>query len=211
MRVFPLCLMFITLLGCERELPYVAPAEKPISGYQLEGYVTDRLGIPLKGVRVGLWYDYEFVDATRPPAPTFYVDDSTKVARVQVLSRYKKIVAVLFVGKTNVGNLDTEWDNRDSRGALVSSGVYTVEFSMNDVPRASFSVVVDGSVTATTDSLGHYVIPGENLPVGFYPVARSGGSYRITPLVGLELYLDIHRGTSLTLTQDQVTRRDFII
>jgi hypothetical protein len=203
--------MFVALLGCERDLPYVAPAEKPIAGYQLEGYVTDRLGIPLKGVRVGLWFDYEYVDPTRQTIPPFYVDDSSKVARVQVLSRYKKIVAVLFVGKTNIGNLDTEWDKRDSRGGLVPSGVYTVDFSLNDVSRASYSVVIDGSVTAVTDSLGHYVIPDENLPVGFYPVPRSGGSYRISPLVGLELYLDIHRGTSLTLTKDQVTRRDFII
>jgi hypothetical protein len=210
-RVLSLSLLLVMLLGCERELPYETPAEKPITGYQLEGYVTDRLGVPLRGVRVGVWYDYEFVDTLHTSIPSFFVDDSSKVARVQVLSRNKRIVDVLFDGRSNVGYLDYEWDKRDATGNFAPSGVYTVDFSMNGLSRQSYSVVVDGAVTAVTDSLGHYLISDENLPVGFYPVQRTNGSYRITPLIGLELYVDVHRGTSLTLVKDQVTRRDFII
>ena len=221
-NVFPLRLMIVVLLGgvvgCERELPYQAQAQKPIVGYQIEGYITDHLGVPLKGVRVALWYDYELVDTIRVPTPSFVVDDTTKIARIQVLDRSRRVKAVLFEGRSPVGLMDTEWDKRDASGVPVPSGVYTVDFSLNGVLRASYTVVIDGAITAATDSLGHYVISGENLPVGFYPVPRytsSGhsfyGNYRITPLVALELYLDVHRGSSLTLNKDQVTRRDFTI
>jgi hypothetical protein len=206
------------MLGCERELPYQVPSEKPVVGYQVEGYITDHLGVPLKGVRVALWYDYELVDTIRPPTPSFFVDDSTKTVSVQVLNRGRRVIAVLFQGRSPVGLLDTEWDRRDASGLPVPSGIYTVDFSLNGVSRASYKVVNDGAVTAVTDSLGHYVIPDENLPVGFYPVPRYSsadshffGNYRITPSVALELYLDVHRGSSLSLTKDQVTRRDFII
>ena len=222
MRVFPLRLMFVVLLGgvlgCERELPYQAPAQKPIVGYQIEGYVTDRLGVPLKGVRVALWYDYELVDTVRVQSPSFFVDDSTKIARVQVLNRSQRVIAILFEGRSLVDLVKPEWDKRDASGNLVPSGVYTVDFSLNGVSRASYAVVVDRAVTAVTDSLGHYLIPDENLPVGFYPVPRYSsldsqfyGNYRITPFVVLELYLDIHRGSSFTITKDQITRRDFIV
>jgi hypothetical protein len=214
--------MFVVLLGgvlgCERELPYQASPEKPIVGYQIEGYIADRLGVPLKGVRVALWYDFEFVDTLRPPSPSFFVDDSTKIVRVQVFDRSRRVKAVLFEGRSPIGLVEPEWNKRDAFGIPVPSGVYTVDFSLNGVSRASYTVVVDRAVTAVTDSLGHYVIPDENLPVGFYPVPRYSssdsqfyGNYRITPLVVLELYLDIHRGASLSLTKDQVTRHDFII
>ena len=206
------------MLGCERDLPYQVPSEKPIVGYQLEGYVTDRLGVPLKGVRVGLWYDYEFVDTIHHATPAFVVDDSTKVARVQVLDRKGRVEAIVFEGRTSPGIMDVEWDKRDQAGNPATSGVYTVDFSLNGASRASYAVVIDGAVTAATDSLGHYVIPDQNLPVGYYPVVRpvygdpaSTGNFRISPNMGLELYLDIRRGASVTLVKDAVIRRDFII
>lgn len=222
MRPFGLRLVLVVflggVLGCERELPYVAPAEMPIAGYQIEGYVTDQLGVPLKNIRIALWYDYEFVDTLRLPSPSFFVDDSTKDVLVRVFDRIQKVEAVLFEGHSPVGPVDTAWNRRDASGNPVPSGVYMVDFSLNGVSRASYTVVVDGAVTAVTDSLGHYVIPDENLPVGFYPVPRYSsldptfyGNYRITPLVALELYIGLHPGTSFSLNKDQVTRQDFII
>jgi hypothetical protein len=206
-----------SVLGCERELPYQAPPETPITGYRIEGYVTDRLGIPLKGVRVAAWYDYDFVDTVRPPSTSFLVDDSTKRVLIRVLDHNSIVRAVLFDGRSATGLLKVEWNKRDAFGYAVPSGVYTVDFSMNGVSRASYPIVVDGAVTTATDSLGHYVIPDENLPIGFYPVPRYSsydshfiGNYRITNLIALELYLDPHRGISLSVTKDQVTRRDII-
>jgi hypothetical protein len=214
--------MFVMLmgaiLGCQRDLPFETPVEKPITGYQIEGYVTDHLGVPLKSIRVALWYDYEFVDTVRPPSTSFYVDDPTKTARIRVLDRNQKVIAVVFEGLAPVGLMNLGWNKRDPSGIPAPSGAYTVDFSLGGVSRASYIVVIDGAVTAVTDSLGHYVIPDVRLPVGFYPVPRYSatdstfvGNYQITPLVHLELYLDIHRGTTLTLTKDQVTRRDFAI
>jgi hypothetical protein len=114
--------------------------------------------------------------------------------------------------------LNVEWDKKDAFGRLVPSGIYTVEFNLNGVHKASNTVIVDGAVTAVTDSLGHYIIPDQNLPIGFYPVPRYSsydsefmGNYSITSLVSLELYLDTHRGTSFSVTKDQITRYDFVI
>jgi hypothetical protein len=204
--------------GCQRELPYQPSPEQPIFGYQIEGYVTDHLGVPLRGVRVGLWYDYELVDTLQPPSIVFVVDDPAKNVEVRVLDRSQKLIAILIEGPSPLGPLNVNWDKKDAFGRLVPSGVYTVEFTLNGVRRASYTVVVDGAVTAVTDSLGHYTIPNQNLPIGFYPVPRYSsydsqfmGNYSVTSLITLELYLDIHRGTSVSVTKDQITRYDFVI
>jgi hypothetical protein len=221
-RALFFCVLLVVLLGgvlgCQRELPYQPSPDQPTIGYQIEGYVTDHLGVPLRGVRVGLWYDYEFVDTLRPPSSAFFVDDPTKNVEVRVLDRYQKLIAILIEGSYPLGLLNVEWDKKDAFGRLVPSGVYTVEFTLNGVRKTSYDVVVDGAVTAVTDSLGHYVIPNMNLPVGFYPVPRYDpydsqfmGNYSITPLIDLELYLDIHRETSVSVTKDQITRYDFVI
>jgi hypothetical protein len=206
------------VLGCQRELPYPTSPEKPIAGYQIEGYVIDHLGVPLKGVRVAVWYDYEFIDTLQPPSTTFFVDDPTKNVEVRVLDRNQKVRAILFEGRAPVGPLDVEWSKKDSYGNSMPSGIYTVDYSLNGVHRASYTVVVDGAVTAVTDSLGYFSIPDENLPIGFYPVPRYSsydsqfdGNYSITPSIYLELYLDIHRGTSISVSKDQVTRYDFVV
>jgi len=204
--------------GCQRELPFQASPEQPIVGYQIEGYVTDHLGVPLKGVRVGVWFDYAFVDMLQPPSTTFFVDDSTKNVLVRVFDRNQKVRAILFEGYASPGALDVGWDKRDGNGNLVPSGVYTVDFSLNGVHKASYNVIVDGAVTAVTDTLGYYVIPDENLPIGFYPVPQYSpydsqfiGNYSITSSITLELYLDIHRGASVSVTKDLITRYDFVI
>jgi hypothetical protein len=221
-RVLLLGVMLVALLvcvsGCQRDLPYQTSPEQPIAGYRIEGYVIDHLGVPLKGIRVGVWYDYEFVDTFQPPSSSFFVDDSTKNVVVRVLDRNQNVRAILLEGHSPVGPLDVEWDKRDSYGNLVPSGIYTVDFSQNGVHKASHTVLVDGAVTAVTDSLGYYAIPDENLPIGFYPVPRYSsydsqfmGNYSITSSITLELYLDVHRGTSVSVTKDQVTRYDFVL
>ena len=206
------------VLGCQRELPFQASAEQPIVGYQIRGYVTDHLGVPLRGVRVAVWYDYGFVDTLQPPSTAFFLDDPSKNVEVRVLDRYQKLIAILIEGRPPLGPLNVDWDKKDAFGRLVPSGVYTVELTLSGVHKASYTVIVDGAVTAVTDSLGYYSIPDQNLPIGFYPVPRYSsydsqfiGNYIITSSITLELYLDTHRGTSVSVTKNQITRYDFVI
>jgi hypothetical protein len=206
------------VLGCERDLPYMATADQPINGYQIEGYVTDKLGIPIKGLKIALWYDLDYIDSNTPPSRQFLVDDTTAIARVIVVDPQNKLRRVLFQGRAKLGFLDFEFDLRDSAGVLLPTGIYTISFSMGGVTKGSYSQVVNGAVTAVTDSLGHYVIPNGFLPIGFYPApiyAGDGvtfiGNYQISPYVYLEFYLPVHRSASVTLTQNQITRFDYRI
>ena len=206
------------VIGCERDLPYMVSADQRISGYRIEGYVTDKLGIPIKGLKIALWYDLDYIDSNNPPSRQFLVDDTTKIARVAVLDQQHKVRRLLFQGRAKLGFLDFEFDLRDSTGVFLPTGIYTVSFSMDGVVRSSYTQVIDGTVTTVTDSLGHYVITNELLPIGFYPApiyAGNGvtfiGNYQISPYVLLEFYLPVHRTASVTLTQDQLTRFDYRI
>ena len=142
------------IAGCERELPYMASVDQTISGYRIEGYVTDRLGLPVKGLRIGLRYDLDYIDSDNPPARQFFVDDTTKVARVVVLDRQNKVRRVLFEGSAKMGVLDYEFDLRDSAGVLLPTGIYTISFSMDGVTKGSFNRVINGSVTAVKSNDG---------------------------------------------------------
>jgi len=205
-------------IGCERDLPFMVPADQPVSGYQIEGYVTDKLGIPVKGLKVALWYDFDYVESNSPPIRRFVVDDSSKTARVVVLDRQNRVRRVIFQGHARVGLLEFDYDLRDSAGVLLPTGIYTISFSMDGVVRGSYTQAINGAVTAVTDSLGHYSIPNDFLPIGLYPVplyAGDGdtfiGNFEIAPYVVLEFYLPVHQSASVTLTQDQITRFDYRI
>lgn len=222
MKTLPLWFVFIAVLGigvgCERDLPYSTPPDEPISGYRLEGYVTDRLGIPLKGIRIALWYEFDYIDKSPAPPREFFVDDSTKPVRVKVLDQSKRTIRILFDRRGWLGSLQIEWDKKDSLGKPVPTGIYTVDFTVADVSRGSYLIAVNGAVTTSTDSLGHYSIPNELLPVGFSPVPLYNeesmkflGNYIVSSFVVLELYLDVHRSAAITLTKNQVTRFDFRI
>lgn len=204
--------------GCERDLPYMATADQSISGYQIEGYVTDKLGIPIKGLKIALWYDLDYIDSNAPPSRQFLVDDTTAIARVAVLDQQNKLRRVLYQGRARLGYLDFEFDLRDSAGVLLPTGIYTIRYSLAGVTRGSYNQLINGAVTVVTDSLGHYVIPNEFLPIGFYPAPIYGGdggpfngNYQVSPYVVLEFYLPAHRSASVTLTKDQITRFDYRI
>jgi len=206
------------VIGCERDLPYQAPSDKPISGYRIEGYVTDKLGIPVKGLQIALWYELDYVDNDNPPVRSFVVKDTSQIARIAVFDQANRLRRVVFQGRAPLGALDYLWDLKDSTGAPAPTGIYKVVFSLNGVVQSSFTQVINGAVTAVTDSLGHYSIPNELLPVGFYPAplySQNGstftGNFQVSSFVILEFYLPVHRSSAVTLTQDQLTRFDYRI
>ena len=206
-----------TLLGCDRQLPFDAnTSSQPISGYQLEGYVTDRLGTPVRGLRIALWYDYYYLDNTPAASRVFNIDDSSKVSMVQVLNQKNVVERVLYQARSKPGPLSLAWDKTDSLGRPVPSGIYTVLFTEGGVVKGSYPSLVDGAVSAVTDSLGHYVIAGESFPVGFFPVPLYSnstgayvGNYQIAEDVRLEFYTDPHHSAILTMSQDVVTRFNY--
>jgi hypothetical protein len=222
LKALPMWLVILAgvagVIGCERDLPYMVSADQPISGYQVDGYVTDKLGIPIKGLKIALWYDLDYIDSDSVPSRKFLVDDTAKIVRVVVFDQQNRLRRVLFQGRTELGLLDFGFDLRDSAGVLLPTGIYTISFSMGGVTKGSYTQVINGAVTAVTDSLGHYTIPKEALPVGFYPApiyAANGitftGNFQVSSFIILEFYLPVHRSTSVTLTKDQITRFDYRI
>lgn len=213
-----LIVLSLTAMRCERDLPFEVPSTESIDGYQIEGYVTDRLGIPVKGLRIGLWYDYERIDTAGQPSRYFFVDDTGKTVFLRAVDLHNNVIKVLYIGRAQFGELEYTWDKTDSTGISVRNGIYKIEFWIGSVLKDSHTVVVDRAVSAITDSLGHYEITNAYLPVGYRPVPRYSsdgqsflGYYEITPYVLLEFYLDTRRVASVKLKTNEITRFDLRI
>ena len=220
MRPFwPLVLLALCLLlieACEREIP---PVAEPVTttGYQIEGFVLDGLGNPVRGLPIALYYDYELVDTGPAPSKIFRASDPSAIVRVTVFDSYNRPLLTLFQGRPpEEGGLEIDWDQEDAFGNPAPSGAYTVQYIVGGQTKMSYPVVVSGNVVTTTDTSGHYIIPDQYLPVGFSPVplysADSSsylGNYQITPYVVLEFRLQPSRYGYVILTQDQITRFDF--
>ncbi len=210
-------LALVGVEGCERDLPFVVPPPEPINGYQLEGYVTDKLGIPIKNLPIALWLQFDYVDGN-PPSRTITVDNSSVVSLVRVLNQKSRVMKVLYQSKAPLGTLDLTWDQKDSLGNPAPTGIYTVEFREGGLFKSSYITVVNGNISAVTDSLGHYTITNDLLPIGYYPAPLYSndettfiGNFQVSTDVVLEFILSPHRSAAATLTQNQVTRLDFSI
>jgi hypothetical protein len=212
----PLALCLFLLQACERDIPPVAePAAT--AGYQIEGFVLDALGNPVRGLPIAIYYDFELVDKNPPPSKVYQPSDPAAIVRVTVFDLLNRPLVTLFQGRPpEDGYLEIDWDQEDAFGNPVPSGAYTVQYIVGGQTKMSYPVVVSGNVVTTTDTSGHYIIPNQYLPVGFYPVplysADSSsflGNYQITPYVVLEFRLQTSRYGYVILTQDQITRFDF--
>lgn len=214
MRSKRVVIIFVAvLLGCEREIFLIDGG--PLQGYQIEGLVVDRLNTPMRDVDVVLHYNFSYVDNGPAPSKSYTVTDPNQIIVVAVYDSEGQQVKTLYAGTYNTGSMTVLWDKKDAQGRDARSGVYTIRYMKDGQTVHSYDEVVTGTVTAKTDSLGRYIIPRSNLPVGYYPVYFSStggnypGNYRITNQVLLEFYAGARvRLVYVTLARNQVTRYD---
>lgn len=207
-----LCLL---LQACEREIP-PAGTSVTVSGYQIEGYVLDALGNPVRGLPIAVYYNYDLVDTGPPPPKDYLPADPNKIVRVTVYDRYNAPVLTLFQDRPpDTGPMDITWNQRDAGGNPISSGVYTVQYIVDGRTQLSYPVVVSGNVVAQTDTTGHYVIRDKYLPVGFYPVPLYSadnstylGNWQISADIVLGLRLQPTRYWSVVITENEITEFD---
>jgi len=177
-------------LGCERDTQLLSV--DPTIGYKVQGTVTDRIGNPVVGVNVRVWYDYDLVDRNPAPPKDFTVTDSTKTVSVIVRNRADQVIRTIFSGTLPPGNRTYDWDMKNVNGNDPPAGMYAVHYLVDGVSQKSYSVMVSGTVVSLTDVQGQYTIPDDNLPIGFYPVPIYSpdksvyfGNHRIGPSVRL--------------------------
>ncbi|MBI3585748.1 MAG: hypothetical protein HY088_01300 [Ignavibacteriales bacterium] len=209
--------MIVVVSGCEREIPLALSSEPEISGYRIEGTLTDRLGNPYRDIPVQLFYDYGSVDSNDPPSKEFQVNDPVKIILVGVYDRKEHLKRILFNGRAERGPFVIVWDQKESNGVPAPSGVYTVRYIVDEQTKKSYPVTVSGNVTARTDSLGKFLIPDDNLPIDFYPVPLYNsdssvyyGNHRIIPYVVLQFALAENNSRSIYLhiEKNHITRID---
>jgi hypothetical protein len=183
-------IIIVFCLGCERDTQLLSV--ETTTGYKVQGRVSDRIGNPVAGVSVSVWYDYELVDRNPAPSKDFTITDSTKTLSVVVRNRSGQTIRTIFTGTLPPGNYTYDWDMKDATGNDPPASMYAVHYLVDGVSQKSYSVTVSGTIVALTDVQGQYTIPDNNLPVGFYPVPIYSfdksvyfGNHRIVPAVRL--------------------------
>lgn len=186
--LLPIVAFTVVGLNCGREIPLESQPPTAVNGYRIEGTMSDGLGRPLMDLPVRLFYDPAFSNTDSIPDPGYA--GTNEFVRVSVYDSDANPVRQLFSGVVQETTIVITWDHLDDGGNAVGSGLYNVEFVVGSQIRKSYDVIVDGNVTAYTDSLGHYVIREKNLPVGATVPYYNGGNflgwYRLDPSVYLE-------------------------
>ena len=184
-------LVTMILAGCERDIPVAATSTIPVSGYRIEGTITDGLRRPLVGVPIRLFYDPTFVGTDSIPTMSYLLQAVNEFVRVLVYTSSGQFVRSLFAQTVTDTAIVIIWDQRSDAGVPVASGLYSVQYRVGSEIRKSYDVIVDGNITATTDSAGFYSVNETNLPVGavvqYYNGLTFLGWYRLEPSVFLQI------------------------
>ncbi len=168
------------IAGCQRQIPIL---ESPsISGYEVQGTVTDQLGNPIPNVQVYVDYDWETNYNDTSATRTYFVSDPTAFVSADVVDWSGRIVRILASPRQRYGAFEVSWNGKDTTGTLVPSGLYYVQYLVNGVATFAYSQLVTGGQVATTDDQGHYTVLPPNLPVDstanfyFFPADSSYGA-----------------------------------
>lgn len=203
--------LFLAVLfgSCEREIPPGLQTEE-IEGYRIEGIVRDGFGRPMPSVTVTVEYSVEYVNSGPPPSQVYDVPNSNQFVRVRVYDGAGRFIRQLYSGTPPPGPLPANWDKRNAAGQLVRSGLYWVHFEVSNQSQMAFPVIVEKTITATTDSAGTFVLPDECLPMGFFPYAvysADGSTFWGNYRIGDRVYLLLNASGAL-LSRSVVPERN---
>ena len=183
----------LALLSCDRPMPQEITFQ-PTVGYQISGRIEDRFGVPMEGVEIYPYYDLTYASSDTAPRREYEVRDSITFVRMQVLDPRDSVVRDLGSGWVAPGFLLAEWDRTDEAGIEVPSGVYRVCYVVGGEIAGSYPVLVEGTLTARSDSSGAFTLWDHQLPMGFSPVPLYSwdstvfyGTYSVAEVVILDL------------------------
>ena len=198
-RVLLLGCSALVLASCDR--PTAVEFEtRPASGYQIEGRILDRLGVPMEGVEVYPYYDLVYASSDTAPAREYEIKDTLTQVTVRVLSSEDSVVRELGSGTYAPGFLLVTWDRKDSSGNDVPSGAYRVCYIVDGLIVWSYGVLVEGTLTARTDASGAFTLWNRHLPLGFTPVplySRDSTVFYGTYSVGSAVILELTTPTTI--------------
>lgn len=209
MRWFPF--FFLALLASCREILPVEQEEN-FTGYQINGNVTNQSGTPIPNVIVMLYYDEQKISNTQTDTTVAFVTDTNQIVTIQVFSIKEILVRTLFTNKMRIGPVPRfSWDGLNNDGVKVSSGFYLIRYKIDMAVVKESPVVIDGNMSARTDSDGRFVIPNEHLPVNKTYDKYSQDTFLGTFLIGSTVVLDLISGTTVKtgrvyLKKDQITK-----
>ena len=177
--------------SCEREI-VTGDTRIATNGYEIRGFVLDRLGNPMPNVEVRVDYDLSLEDTGNPPDVSYTVSAPFEAIQVQIHT----LSGVLYRSYPTIaaepGSFLFTWDKLSASGSRATSGVYFVSYVKGGTQVLRYPVLVQDNTVTVTDSVGRYTVGNEYLPIDFYPVARySGdgtrffGNYRVSDQVYL--------------------------
>ncbi len=211
MRALAAAVLSLLALSCRD----IQPVSQFVStqGYRLDGIVTSANGIPLSGVEVRLYYNYDFYGSNPIDTQRVIVRDSTKIVDIAVYTPKLVFIRQLFLGYRSPGTVPrANWDGRDEFGAPVPSGKYFIRYVVDTTIVKYSTVVVDGHLTSTTDNNGSFEIGPDNLPVGtifdaYFIDGSYDATYEVIPSVDVLLHKStLTKGyTGIALGLNQVT------
>ena len=99
-------MIMAALSGCERQIPLVPVVEAPISGYQIEGTMSDGFKRPLVGVSILMYYDPTYVGSDSIPNRSYTPQAGSEFVLVRVYNSAGLFVKLLFQGSFQGFNPD---------------------------------------------------------------------------------------------------------
>ncbi|MDP2207766.1 MAG: hypothetical protein Q8K98_03195 [Bacteroidota bacterium] len=211
MKYFLVPIFLFTAISCREIIPF--DDSDSITGYQINGLVTNSSGTPVADVNVYLSYEYVKISNSPIDTITLMVVKDSSMVSIDALSEKKTVIRNLFTGWRRTGPIPRYfWSGEVANNVFVSPGYYFIRYSIDSEIKKDVSIIIERTKTASTDSVGKFIIPNINLPVNkiidrYDTSDRYLGTYAVTEWVFLELYHgSTYRRGRVELKKDVITR-----